>query len=66
MNNYEELIKKYLAAKEEHKAAEIVRHEDVKVVFIDTTTNRIYDDQVVTNNDTYTILITRRTENDHN
>lgn len=64
MDNYNNLIKMYLDAKKEHKDAEFVRHENVKVVFIDTTTNRIYDDQLVTNDDTYTILITRRKEND--
>lgn len=66
MNNYNNLIKMYLDAKKEHKDAEFVRHENVKVVFIDTTTNRIYDDQIATNDDTYTILITRRTEDDCN
>ena len=64
MDNYNNLIKMYLDAKKEYKDAEFVRHENVKVVFIDTTTNRIYDDQLVTNDDTYTILITRRKEND--
>jgi hypothetical protein len=105
MDNYNNLIKMYLDAKKEHKDAEFVRHENVKVVytttnrsfeyryntdneeysilysvkarvalavknvdiktiFIDTTTNRIYDDQLVTNDDTYTILVTRRKEND--
>lgn len=66
MDNYNDLIRQYLSIKKEYKDAEFVRHENVKVVYIDTTTNRIYDDQIVTNDDTYTILVTRRTEDDHN